>query len=50
MLSNALRRKNYFLTAINYAKAFDSLKRSKMIEVMKKYKIHPDMITSVVAI
>ena len=35
---------------MDYAKAFDSIKREKKIEVMKIYRIHPDIIDSVTAI
>ena len=44
------KKKTLFVTAIDYAKAFDSVKRSRLIEVMKKYKIHPDIINSVTAV
>ena len=44
------KKKTLYVTAIDYKKAFDSVRRSKLIEVMKKYKIHPDIISSVVSI
>ena len=39
-----------FVTAVDYAKTLDSIKRGKLVEVMKEYKLHPDVINSVVAI
>ena len=44
------KKKPLFVTAIDYAKASDSVKRSKLIEVKKKYRIHPDKIDSVAPI
>ena len=44
------KKKTLFVTGIDYAKAFDSVKRSRLVEVMKKYKIHPDIINSVTAV
>ena len=44
------KKKVLYVTAIDYAKAFDSVRRSKMIELMKKYKIHPNIISSIVNI
>ena len=44
------KKKPLFVTAVDYAKAFDSIKREKLIEVMKMYRIHPDIINSVTAI
>ena len=44
------KKKPLFVTAIDYAKAFDSVRRNKVIDIMKKYKVHPEVISSVVAI
>ena len=37
-------RKELFLISIDFAKAFDSIKRNVLIKVLKKYKIHPNLI------
>ena len=37
-------RKELFLISIDFAKAFDSIKRNVYIKVLKKYKIHPNLI------
>ena len=41
------RNKALIVIAIDFTKAFDSIKREKMIEVMKKYKIHWQIIDAV---
>ena len=44
------KKKSLFVTAIDFAKAFDSVKRTKLIEMLKKYKVHPNIINSIVEI
>lgn len=44
------KKKPLYVTAIDYSKAFDSVKRSKLVDAMMKYKIHPSIISSVVSI
>ena len=43
-------RKPLFLISIDFAKAFDSVKRDKLVNVLKKYRIHPDIIDIIVHI
>ena len=45
-----LQGKPLYVTAIDYTKAYDSIKREKIIEIMKKYKIHPDIIELIVKV
>ena len=33
-----------YLISVDFAKAFDSIKRSTLIFALKKYKIHPQII------
>ena len=40
-------RKTLIVTSIDFRKAFDSVKRSALIEVMKEYRIHPKVIDAV---
>ena len=40
-------RKPLFLISIDFAKAFDSVKRDKLVNVLKKYRIHPDIIVHI---
>lgn len=42
--SNFKRKKPLIVISIDYRKAFDSVKRGNIIEIMKKYKIHPTII------
>ena len=44
------RKKPLIVVSVDYSKAFDSIDRAKMIEVLMKYKVHPKMIDSVAAI
>ena len=37
-------RKELFLISMDFAKAFDSIKRNVLIKVLKKYKIHKNVI------
>ena len=37
-----------FLISIRFAKAFDAIKRDKLIELPMKYKIHPQIIDVIV--
>ena len=37
-------RKEMYLISVDFAKAFDSIKRSTLIFALKKYKIHPQII------
>ena len=37
-------KKPLYVTSIDFSKAFDSIKRSQIINVMMKYKIHPNII------
>ena len=41
------RRTPLVVVSIDYSKAYDSIKREKIIEVMRKYKIHPQIIEAV---
>ena len=43
-------KKPLIVVSIDYSKAFDSIDRAKMIEVLMKYRVHPRMIDSVAAI
>ena len=43
-------RKLLFLISIDFAKAFDSVKRDKLLNILKKYRIHPDIIDIIVHI
>ena len=43
-------KKPLIVTAIDFSKTYDSIKREKIIEVMKKYKIESKIINSVVNI
>ena len=43
-------RKPLFLISIDFAKAVDSVKRDKLVNVLKKYRIHPDIIDIIVHI
>ena len=38
------RKEIMYALAIDFAKAFDSIDRKRMIEILKKYKIHPNVI------
>ena len=38
------------VTSTDYSKAFDSIDRAMMVEVLMKYKVHPKMIDAVAAI
>ena len=38
------------MTSVDFRKAFDSVKRSALIEVMKEYRIHSKVIDAVVDI
>ncbi|MEL6606481.1 MAG: reverse transcriptase family protein, partial [Cyanobacteria bacterium J06614_10] len=40
-------RKGLIVIAIDFQKAYDSIKRESLIEIMKEYKIHKDIIESV---
>ena len=44
------RKKPLFVTSIDYSKAFDSVKRDKMIQALMLYKIHPKIIDVIAAI
>lgn len=46
--SSYRRKKPLFVISIDYRKAFDSVKRGKIIEVMMRYNIHP-MIIDIIA-
>ena len=39
--------KPIYIIAVDFSKAFDSIKREKLIEALIKYKIHPDIINFV---
>ena len=41
------KNKQLIVISIDFSKAFDSIKRSSLIEAMKKYRIHPNVINSV---
>lgn len=43
-------RKALIIISIDFKKAFDSIKRGKMIEVLMKYKIHPKVIDAVASL
>ena len=49
-VEESYKKKSLFVTAIDFAKAFDSVKRTKLIEMLKKYKVHPNIINSIVEI
>lgn len=38
------RKKTMYILSIDYSKAFDSVRRGKMIEILKSYKIHENII------
>ena len=38
------RKKTMYILSIDYSKAFDSVQRGKMIEILKSYKIHQNII------
>ena len=40
-------KKPLIVTSIDFAKAFDSIKRSTLIESLKEYKIHPKIINAI---
>lgn len=40
-------KKPLIIASIDFSKAFDSIKREKIVEALKKYKIHPDVIESI---
>ena len=42
--------KTLILVAIDYSKAYDSIDREKMIETLIEYKIHPDVIDTIIQI
>ena len=44
------KKKTLFVVAVDYSKAFDSVKRGKMIQALKDYKIDPKVIESVASI
>lgn len=39
--------KALIVTSIDYTKAFDSIKREKIVETMMKYKVHPTIINTI---
>ena len=41
------RKKPLYVVAIDYSKAFDSVKRKELIEAIKTYRTHPDIINAV---
>ena len=43
-------KKPLVVVSIDYSKAFDSIDRAKMVEVLMKYKVHPKLIDYVAAI
>ena len=50
-IHESFNKKNpLFLISIDFAKAFDSISRNKLIEVLMKYKIHPYIIDIIVQI
>ena len=50
-IHESFNKKNpLFLVSIDFAKAFDSIKRDKLIELLMKYKIHPHIIDVIVQI
>ena len=50
-IHESFNKKNpLFLISIDFAKAFDSIKRDKLIELLMKYKIHPHIIDVIVQI
>ena len=42
------KKQTLIITSIDFSKAFDSVKRSKLLEVMKKFKIHPKVIDLII--
>ena len=42
--------KNLIIVAIDFKKAFDSVDRGKLVEVLVKYKIHPEVIDMMVKV
>ena len=50
-IENAFKTKTQLIIiAIDYRKAYDSVKREKMVEALKYYKIDSDIIDSIVEI
>ena len=45
-----LAKKELYVIAIDFMKAFDSVSRKTLIEIMKKYKIDPNIINTIVQI
>ena len=45
-----MKREKLIVTAIDYSKAYDSIDREKMIEALKDYKIHPNIIDRIAKI
>ena len=45
-----IKKKPLYVTAIDYSKAFDSVRRSELIETLKWYKVHPDVINAISSI
>ena len=43
-------KKKLIVTSIDFRKAFDSIKRETLVEVLKEYKIHPLVIDSIAKI
>ena len=41
------RKKTLIVITIDYSKAYDSIDRNKMIQALKEYKIHPDIINTI---
>lgn len=37
-------RKTLYVTAVDFAKAYDSVKRDSLIETLKHYRVHPNLI------
>ena len=49
LIEHSYRRKEMLIiTSIDFKKAFDSVKRDKLLEVMKKYKIHSKVIDLII--
>lgn len=40
-------KKPLIITSIDFSKAFDSIKREKIITALKKYKVHPEVIETI---
>lgn len=43
-------KKTLIITSIDYSKAFDSIKRNKIVEILINYKVHPLLISAIVNI